>query len=67
MIQIDLRSLEFANHSVRNKLPPILFYIPEKKKSKSLLITMSTSCKQPQGQEVSRVLPYGEVIQCGNS
>eukprot|EP00957_Ditylum_brightwellii_P148007 11269549-Ditylum_brightwellii.AAC.1 len=34
-MKIDLRSLKFANYSIRNRSPPIPFYIPEKKKKLS--------------------------------
>eukprot|EP00957_Ditylum_brightwellii_P183892 14007296-Ditylum_brightwellii.AAC.1 len=35
-MKINAKSLEFANHSVRNRPPPILFYVPDSDKKLSL-------------------------------
>eukprot|EP00957_Ditylum_brightwellii_P024857 1879522-Ditylum_brightwellii.AAC.1 len=31
-MKINLKSLEFANQNIRNKPPPIRFYVPDNKK-----------------------------------
>eukprot|EP00957_Ditylum_brightwellii_P051046 3870359-Ditylum_brightwellii.AAC.1 len=64
-MKIDAKSLEFANHSVRNKPPPIPFYVPDSKKKLSPLnyqtYKLKTNPKDKKSDMYNLVVKYYKV------